>query len=446
MGRNSGGTYTNPIPPFVSGTTIKTTEMNPKFQDIYDALSDSLSRSGQGSMQVPLQLKDGSAAAPSLTFASDPGTGLYRPAPYTVRLVSQAATLQEWALTYVNINVPLVVTSPLANTTAVTGTGNGTTGFGGNFTGGVGGANLPGARGLSALGGAGSGTGAGGQGLVVVGGASSGVGGSVQGVAVEAQGGIIGTSAPLDAAGTVMPTRYFNAVGNLPTAGGVSYPVSGFRSNAAGFNNMGLNDFFRTTATITTGWQQVRTGLRLDVDGVTAAGGAFELGATGPSIAAGTAATSGTPFNAITAANGYFGFATTVVPPASTTPIKDMLTQKHMPKSWAQITTTGTGAGTGAGTRVHTVTDGINITSVTENALGQFTVTFAQPFASTPLAIAFHGAIQTNSGTLRRSAVPPTATTYSFFISQFDPVSGTYTTLTLSGGGNVIDVWFYGAQ
>ena len=65
-GRNSGGTYTSPVSPFVTGTAISSSAMNSRFGDMDSALSDSLSRSGLGGMSAPIRTPDGTVAAPCL--------------------------------------------------------------------------------------------------------------------------------------------------------------------------------------------------------------------------------------------------------------------------------------------------------------------------------------------------------------------------------------------
>lgn len=79
MPRDSNGTYTLPAGnPVVSGTTISSTWANSTLSDIATALTDSLSRDGEGSMAAPLQLADGSIGAPGLTWANETTTGWYR--------------------------------------------------------------------------------------------------------------------------------------------------------------------------------------------------------------------------------------------------------------------------------------------------------------------------------------------------------------------------------
>lgn len=132
MPRNTGGVYSLPNPPFVSGTVISSTVMNQQLSDLASAMTESLSRSGNGDMQVPLTGPDGSAALPTYAWGSDPGTGFWLPSIGMVRLTSSAATLQQWTTTGVTINPALTVTGGITGGLAVTGnlsaTGNTTLG------------------------------------------------------------------------------------------------------------------------------------------------------------------------------------------------------------------------------------------------------------------------------------------------------------------------------
>lgn len=124
MGRNTGGVYTLPGAAFVSGTVISSSAMNAQLADIAAALTDSLSRSGDGDMTAELRVPDGSAALPTLSWTSDPGTGFYLAATSSFRAVILAATVQEWTSTAVRIQKPLTVTAAatMSSTLAVTGT------------------------------------------------------------------------------------------------------------------------------------------------------------------------------------------------------------------------------------------------------------------------------------------------------------------------------------
>lgn len=79
MSRAAGGTYTLPAGnPVITGTVISSTWANTTLTDIATALTDSLSRTGLGSMTASLFLPDGTAALPSLAFTNSTTTGLYR--------------------------------------------------------------------------------------------------------------------------------------------------------------------------------------------------------------------------------------------------------------------------------------------------------------------------------------------------------------------------------
>lgn len=72
MSRDSNGTYTLPESPFAPNTVISSSVMNDNNDDIADALTDSLSRTGDGGMQAALSLDtDG------IVYTSDPNTGLH---------------------------------------------------------------------------------------------------------------------------------------------------------------------------------------------------------------------------------------------------------------------------------------------------------------------------------------------------------------------------------
>lgn len=87
MPRNSSGTYTLPSGnPVVSGTVIESTWANSTLGDLASAITDSLSRSGEGGMTAPLRVLDGTVSIPGLGFANETGSGLYRAAAGDVGL------------------------------------------------------------------------------------------------------------------------------------------------------------------------------------------------------------------------------------------------------------------------------------------------------------------------------------------------------------------------
>jgi hypothetical protein len=77
--RNSSGTYSLPAGnPVTTGTTITSTWANATLPDIASEITNSLDRTGRGSMSQPLKLASGTVAAPGLTFSADSDCGLYR--------------------------------------------------------------------------------------------------------------------------------------------------------------------------------------------------------------------------------------------------------------------------------------------------------------------------------------------------------------------------------
>jgi hypothetical protein len=79
MPRDSSGNYTLPAGnPVVTGTTITSTWGNTTMNDLASEMTDSLSRSGKGSMNATMKIFDGTVGAPGLAFGSEPATGYYR--------------------------------------------------------------------------------------------------------------------------------------------------------------------------------------------------------------------------------------------------------------------------------------------------------------------------------------------------------------------------------
>lgn len=120
MARNSGGTFSLPAGnPVVSGTTISSSTHNSTLSDIATEITDSLSRSGKGAMLAPLELTDGSAAAPALTFDNDTDTGVYRKGANNMALVVSGAEVLDVQTAGVDITgyVTLTGQTRLANGT-----------------------------------------------------------------------------------------------------------------------------------------------------------------------------------------------------------------------------------------------------------------------------------------------------------------------------------------
>ena len=78
MSRDGNGNYTPPLNPVVGGQPIEADWANDTINDLAVALTDSLSRSGNGNMLAPFRATDGTITIPSISFTNEPNSGLYR--------------------------------------------------------------------------------------------------------------------------------------------------------------------------------------------------------------------------------------------------------------------------------------------------------------------------------------------------------------------------------
>ena len=129
MPRNSSGTYVLPSPPnpVVTGTPITSDWANTTMNDIATALTDSLSRTGQGGMTGPFKVIDGTVAEPGLSFITQPATGLYRPATGGVGVAIQG--VQRALLTAGGLEVNGDINATNNFTALVNNTGSGGSGY-----------------------------------------------------------------------------------------------------------------------------------------------------------------------------------------------------------------------------------------------------------------------------------------------------------------------------
>jgi hypothetical protein len=77
MSRDGAGNYSIPLPQVLANATIESAWANETINDISIALTDSLSKSGKGSMTSVFKAKPGTAVAPGITFSTDVASGLY---------------------------------------------------------------------------------------------------------------------------------------------------------------------------------------------------------------------------------------------------------------------------------------------------------------------------------------------------------------------------------
>jgi hypothetical protein len=127
MPRNNSGVCSLPAGnPVVPDTTISSGWANPTLQDIVAMLSDSLSRTGKGGMQVAFQNTDGTANAPGITFALEQGSGFFRAGAGDLQVSALSVPQVRWTSTGVSLRdlsagtwVP--ITAPTGVLVALTG-------------------------------------------------------------------------------------------------------------------------------------------------------------------------------------------------------------------------------------------------------------------------------------------------------------------------------------
>jgi hypothetical protein len=97
MPRNASGTYTLPLPPVVPDTTIESVWANTSLDDLAQAVTDSLSRTGQGGMTAPLRFVDGTVASPGFAWQVETGTGFYRESTAVMSAAVQGVKIAQWS-------------------------------------------------------------------------------------------------------------------------------------------------------------------------------------------------------------------------------------------------------------------------------------------------------------------------------------------------------------
>lgn len=122
--RNSSGTYTvfAGTTPVVSLQTIGSSLWNNAWNDMAADMTLSLDRNGRGGMLAALRGIDGTVAAPSLSFTSETGSGLFRNGAGDVRMAILGALGGQWTANGYRTAAGAVAT-PSYSFTAETGTG-----------------------------------------------------------------------------------------------------------------------------------------------------------------------------------------------------------------------------------------------------------------------------------------------------------------------------------
>ena len=154
MPRNASGIYTlpggNPVTP---GDVIEAEWANTTLEDVADALTNSLSRTGAGGMLAPFRIADGNISAPGLSYLNETNTGLYRSGSGSTWMAVLGVNVAQFST--VGLTVPfgkaltaagnasvagtfgVTGATTLASTLAVTGAITATGGVSGNVTGNV---------------------------------------------------------------------------------------------------------------------------------------------------------------------------------------------------------------------------------------------------------------------------------------------------------------------
>ncbi|MBB3744993.1 hypothetical protein FHX10_004530 [Rhizobium sp. BK591] len=98
MPRNSSGVYSKPAGTTPSvGQVIDPVPWNALTTDLGNEITNSLPRDGSAPMTAPLKNADGSQAQPSVTFSSEPATGMYLKAAGVAALVAGGSEVLNWS-------------------------------------------------------------------------------------------------------------------------------------------------------------------------------------------------------------------------------------------------------------------------------------------------------------------------------------------------------------
>ncbi len=398
--RNSSGTYSLPAgQPVVSGTTITSATHNSFASDIATELTASLDRSGRGAMLAPLQLTNGTVAAPSLTFGTDADTGFYRVASNNPAITAGGVKVFECLATgctfpllsahtgAVTTAAGITATQSASNSHAITTTGNGT---------GSGAAGTGGATGHGFFGTGGSG---GGSGIVGQGGATSGSGGTFTGGASNGY----GVTATGDGTGR----------GVFATGGDSSGHGGEFTGGAPnGIGAVGVGDGSGQGGYFTGG---DTSGTGIQVQGGAPNGNGAKLDAAG----SGFAVDIGTGNAKLSASN-----------PASSTGFSSTLTPMNVPKAWARIATNA-----GSAT---TIESGFNVTNPQESG-STIIVDFVTDFSATPACTAAYVGATADNVVSFTSITTSAATVQAYSVSGAGGVS-------LGGGTHTLTLVCFGAN
>jgi hypothetical protein len=153
MPRNSSGVYTLPVSAFQAGSVALAADINNDFNDIANALTQSLATTGVSSMTAPIRAFSGTLSAPGYTFNSDTDSGFYLIAANTIGIVTGGALVatlaSDLSITWTGNQIfsGAIVYNSAVTFTSLNISGNFTVGGTANYTGGI---NVTGAMNISA--------------------------------------------------------------------------------------------------------------------------------------------------------------------------------------------------------------------------------------------------------------------------------------------------------
>jgi hypothetical protein len=106
MPRNASGTFTlvagNPV---ITGTIISSSWANPTMDDFAVAFTDSLSRTGQGGMAVPMRGINGTMALPAYSYTNSPNSGEYAVSGADLRMSISGEDKMRWQSSGVGVYI-----------------------------------------------------------------------------------------------------------------------------------------------------------------------------------------------------------------------------------------------------------------------------------------------------------------------------------------------------
>jgi hypothetical protein len=101
--------------PVTAGTLVTDTWANTTLSDVAVALSSVVVRDGQSPMTGPMRIADGTLLIPSLTFNSEPKTGLYKISTRNMGLCVDGVLKISLSDTGISITSPVTITGDLTS-------------------------------------------------------------------------------------------------------------------------------------------------------------------------------------------------------------------------------------------------------------------------------------------------------------------------------------------